>query len=225
MDKLRTSEIRRIELQIKDVEVNRRRAEDTIKRIKSSTVGDSFFISKTLDKNKEIVESSVGAIEELEKKVISIQRGELDDFLREEVKNTTEKFIKDQGEKEKEKNTKARQNVILKKQSWDRDKEGYREDRKAIDYNKQYMYMMRVVSSLPDYLQSNLNNMPGNKGYIFRGVWFMGYLPEEYGQPTIMFEKKGHVKLIHEYRKDFYFLWERDGRSKKLISKKQRRSL
>jgi hypothetical protein len=223
MDKLRTSEIRRIELQIKDIEVNRRRAEDTLKRIRAMTVGDSNFISRTVEKNKEVSERSFGDIEDLKNRIISIQRGDLDDSLREVVKNTTNKFIKDHTEKEKEKKTKAQQNSVLKTQSWSRDKEGYQEDRKLRDADKQYMYMLKVVNSLPDYLKSNLSNMPGNKGYIYRGVWFMGYLPEEYGQPTLMFERKGHLNLIHEYKKDVYLLWERDGRSKKLLSKTQRR--
>jgi len=225
MEKLRTSEIRRLELQIKDIEASRRHAEETIQRLRASTIGDNNFMTKTLGKNKEIINSSAGGIEEIENKIKAVQQGELDDSLREQVKNTTDKFIKDNEEKEKEKKTKALQNKILKEQSWARNKEVYSEDRKTRDYQKQYQYMLKVANGLPDYLRVNLMKMPNNKGYIYRGVWFMGYLYEERGQPTLMFEKKGRANLIHEYRKDVYMLWERDGKSKKLISRTARRQI
>jgi hypothetical protein len=55
VEKLRIREIRRIELLIKDVDTRKRRSEETIQRIRASTVGDPTFIAKTLEKNREIV--------------------------------------------------------------------------------------------------------------------------------------------------------------------------
>ena len=101
MEKLRTSEIRRLELQIKDIETNRRHAEETIKRLKASTIGDNNFMTKTLGKNKETIENSTGDIEEIENKIKSVQRGEMDDSLQTQVKNFTDKFIKDNEAKKK----------------------------------------------------------------------------------------------------------------------------
>ena len=223
MEKLRTSEIRRLELQIKDIETNRRHAEETIKRLKASTIGDNNFMTKTLGKNKETIENSTGDIEEIENKIKSVQRGEMDDSLQTQVKNFTDKFIKDNEAKKKEKKDKAIEHKTLKEQSWVKNKEVYSEDRKAKYYPKQYEYMLKVSNGLPHYLLKNLSQMPWNKGYIHRDVWFMGHLREEQGQPILMFEKKGHVNLIHEYRQDVYMLWERDGKSKYLISKTARR--
>jgi hypothetical protein len=223
VEKLRIREIRRIELLIKDVDTRKRRSEETIQRIRASTVGDPTFIAKTLEKNREIVENSSYEIDDLKMKIISVQRGECDEELLSTIKSTTEKIKSIQTEKETEKRNKYKQDEIKKKKSWEKTKEGYDDDRKIRDYKKSYDYFVRISNSLPDYLLSNLKNMPCNKGYIFKGVWFMGYLPEEYGQSTVLFEKQGQTNLIHEYKKDVYLLWERDGRHKKLLSKTFRR--
>jgi hypothetical protein len=225
VDKLRVSEIRRIELLIKDAENRKKRAEDTLQRIRASTVGDHNFIAKTIEKSKDAISSSTFEIDDLKYRILNVNRGELDDELIQSIKETTEKLNSKQAEKNNEKKTKFKQNEILKKQSWARNKEDYAGDRNFKDHQKHYDYMMRISNSLPDYLYSNLKNMPCNKGYIYKGVWFMGHLPEEYGQPTILFEKQGHTNLMHEYKKDCYLLWEREGRNKRLISKTARRSI
>lgn len=225
VDKLRVSEIRRIDLLIKDAENRKKRAEDTLQRIRASTVGDPTFIKKTIDKNKECIDGSNVEIDELKDRIISVNRGEYDDELLSKIKQTTEKLKSKQVEKETEKKIKATHNNILKNNSRIRDKENYNDDRNIRDYKKCYDYMIRISNSLPDYLYSNLKNMPCNKGYIFKGMWFMGHLPEEHGQSTVMFEKQGHTNLMHEYKKDYYLLWERDGRNKKLLSKTMRRKV
>jgi len=55
------------------------------------------------------------------------------------------------------------------------------------------------VARLPPNIKENLENMPNNKGYIFRGIYFFGKnLPEE-KEPVIMFEKVYNKFYIHKF--------------------------
>jgi len=83
----------------------------------------------------------------------------------------------------------------------------------------------QIGDSLPENMINNLRDMPNNKGYIWKGCWFLGNLNKEYGQPQIMFEKlRGGVLRIHEYTSTEYRLYEKKGADKKiLISRKKRK--
>ena len=64
-----------------------------------------------------------------------------------------------------------------------------------------YRYYTRVVDELPSYMAKNLQEMPNNKGYYWRGVTFYGELPQESETcDTIIFEKKNNKLLIHQYK-------------------------
>jgi hypothetical protein len=66
---------------------------------------------------------------------------------------------------------------------------------------------------LPDYMRHNLDNMPNNKGYIWRGCMFFGKLEPEYDKPRILFEKlKGGDMKIHEFDKTHYTITEKKRR-------------
>jgi len=87
-----------------------------------------------------------------------------------------------------------------------------------------YKVFQRCDETLPDYMRTNLKEMPNNKGYIWRGCWFLGDKKAEKGQPMILFEKiKGGILLIHEYDSSEYRLFQKKGKDKKtLVSKKAR---
>lgn len=92
---------------------------------------------------------------------------------------------------------------------------------KEYDYHfKQYC---RAIESLPDYYQTNLKDMPNNKGYIWRGMWFLGEKAPERNQPLILFEKNRGVMHIHEYDRNEYRLYEKIGKDKKTLLKCERR--
>ena len=92
------------------------------------------------------------------------------------------------------------------------------------DMRYAYKYFNNVCDSLPDYMKKNLPEMPNNKGYIWRGVYFYGYLPERPG-PCVMFEKKkGGILVIHEYIENEYRRYEKMGKErKKLVHKEPRK--
>jgi hypothetical protein len=82
----------------------------------------------------------------------------------------------------------------------------------------------KANETLPNYIKTNLADMPGNKGYIWRDCWFFGRKPDEYGQPIVMFEKKkGSIMYIHEIYPHEHKIFEKIGKERKtLISTKIR---
>jgi hypothetical protein len=57
----------------------------------------------------------------------------------------------------------------------------------------------QIDREMPDYMRSSLRRMPNNKGYIYRGVRYYGYLPPENTSMTTLFERVKGIQYIHEY--------------------------
>lgn len=81
-----------------------------------------------------------------------------------------------------------------------------------------YTHYLKAIDTLPDYMINNLAEMPGNKGYSWKGVWFFGELPNERNQPIVVFEKCGKdVTKIHEIDGHEYRIFEKIGKDKKKL--------
>lgn len=85
------------------------------------------------------------------------------------------------------------------------------------EIRRAYKYFTSVSESLPDYLSKKLKQMPNNKGYIWRGIYFYGEKPCEKNRPMTMFEKHKGVLMIHEWHANKYQLWKKEGDSKKVL--------
>lgn len=81
-----------------------------------------------------------------------------------------------------------------------------RKDDRMLQYQmkKEWEWLCRQDEKLPDYIRSNLQKMPNNKGYIFKGIWYFGVLPTENKDLLVMFERPmgGDRQLIHEIYKN-----------------------
>jgi len=91
---------------------------------------------------------------------------------------------------------------------------------------KEYEWLCRQDERLPDYIRTNLQKMPNNKGYIFRGIHYYGALPAEKNNDLlIMFERPPGVAdmLIHEIKRGHYYkiLQKSKNGSNVLISEKK----
>jgi hypothetical protein len=67
--------------------------------------------------------------------------------------------------------------------------------------NREYQYLLKIDQSLPGHIRKNLESMPNNKGYIWRGVHYYGHLPvPSHENPDIwfMYEKYKNDLYIHE---------------------------
>jgi len=80
----------------------------------------------------------------------------------------------------------------------------YRKERRGDRWDKRkfgiYLRKFQYAGeSLPPYIRENLRNMPNNKGYVWRGVYFYGDKLPERGEPSVVFEKnRGGGLLIRK---------------------------
>ena len=92
--------------------------------------------------------------------------------------------------------------------------------------DRSYRHFIKASAQFPDYLLKKLKNMPDNKGYIWKGIWFLGYKPSKQTYPIRMFERTyDKMLLIHEYTKTHYRVYEKKPRSyrQKLIFEKKKK--
>lgn len=69
------------------------------------------------------------------------------------------------------------------------------------EMNRVYERMIRIDEDMPPYMKQALDNMPANKGYIYKGVWYFGHIPvsKEDERYLTMFERIKGIQYIHEY--------------------------
>ena len=105
---------------------------------------------------------------------------------------------------------------------------GERKIRYAIKTQKRnmrygYKHFCRTENSLPDYMRRNLKNMPNNKGYIWKSVYYYGHQPANENEPTFLFEKKYGTLYIHEYTHNEYFYFSKEKNGPKVLLKHEER--
>lgn len=80
---------------------------------------------------------------------------------------------------------------------------------------REWNWVCRMDSYLPNYMRDNLKRMANNKGYIWKGIHYYGIRPAEHAKDiTTMFEKHNHVQIIHEYGPNFYRIFEKADKNK-----------
>lgn len=74
---------------------------------------------------------------------------------------------------------------------------------------KEWDWLCNQDEKLPDYIRTNLQKMPNNKGYIWKKIWYFGFLPAEKksNDILIMFERPLGMSdmLIHEIKRGHYY--------------------
>lgn len=98
---------------------------------------------------------------------------------------------------------------------FEQDKKEKRKERiLAHQIKKEWEWLCKQDENLPSYIRSNLENMPNNKGYIWKGIWYFGHQPEEDKRNLIMFERQGKDLFVHEichYKYHRVFKRQKDG--------------
>ena len=218
MIKLRIEEKNKIKIEIKDLLFLNERDEDTIQNIKK--LANNTFNTNKIDSLKNNITERKENIIKIEKRLLDLSSGVLDDELQNIIKSSTkiinEKYQasqnkKNQKKKEKEQDSKISQKYYKDTRQNDRE---FRYYNKGVDRETKYYY--KKLSTIPDYMIKNLKTMPNNKGYIWRGIYCYGDKPSQDNNHTILFEKRKGVLTIHEWirGKDF---------TQYIISEKQQR--
>jgi hypothetical protein len=210
----------KIIIDIRDAELFLTRSKETIQRIKTSQMGE-VYIRNQIDKLKDGIIQKDLFLNELREELVNLAAGCLDEDINQEYKDNEKKFKKQKLESAKNKAIK-KEALIEKKQVSENYWKGIisaSRDHKQKDRDVKYAfkYSNSVNDSLPEYMKNNLEEMPNNKGYIWRGVYFYGYLREQQG-PRVMFEKqRGGILVIHEYTDREYKRYEKKGKERKIL--------
>jgi hypothetical protein len=221
MNNLRLSEKNKVKLQIKNIEQQIQIDNNNINYRKKKLRADDIFnlnqIQKFIQKNEKRNEE----LTNLKDRLNRIQNGEFDDeFIKIQQNN---KVIAENKEMIK-KNKKIE---IIRKKELNKQKlqEYYNKEKKNNRQNRisekemyrSYNYYIKCVDSIPSYIDKKLQNMPNNKGYIWRGVHCYGYNKSEINKPRLMFEKKNNIHITHEKYNNRYKIWHKDSNNRKKL--------
>jgi hypothetical protein len=199
------------------------RYEETLENLRKLNLSKELHQQKQeeLENNVKRLENQI--LEEREKERC-YTTGELDRKINEELSKNSKAHAERRSEIKKKK-VEIQKEDDSKKEKMSNKK--YKNDDRNIakDHNYYYRLFQKAQETLPQYIRSNLAEMPGNKGYIWRDCWFFGDNEAERGQPTIMFEKrKGGILYIHEIDNYEHRIFEKNGKEKKrLISTRKKK--
>lgn len=222
MEQLRIAERNIVRNDIKSIESTIKRNKETIERLKSQDKSD--FNLKQIEKIKNILKDSEQKLSSLDERLNDISSGKLDSELTKKINTTNNNLLNKQQvaenkNKQKQETKKKEEKIHLDIEYRNRKREG------VTDYTlqKETDKFIRDCESIPDYILQNLEEMPNNKGYIWKGIMCYGKKPRE-SNTVIMFEKcKGGILKIYETTRTTYTLYEKVGKNQKqLVYKKER---
>ena len=226
MEARRLSERNKIRNKIREITKYIETDTNTIKRLRFLQTNIEFNkkqIEKLTDKNqnREVL------LEELKERIEDLDLGKLDEELereyletqREVKKKDNEAMKKKQDLKDMKKADKEKADIRRKTNIQESREERFR--KREVDKGERYFF--KLCESIPDYMLKKLENMPSNKGYIWRGVCCFGNLPPEMERKTVLFERVKGVLYIHEWYEDVIEIWEKPERSRKILISRTKR--
>jgi hypothetical protein len=223
MDKLRLNERNTIKNNIKQVETVIKKTRDTIERLSSQA--NSEFNKTQISKLQIVVKENEEKLLTLNNRYDDVSSGLLDDELRKSNDKTKQVAKNKQLENEKKVKEKNQKKLDDKEILDTEYKSRRREGMSDYQMQKETDRFFRNLESIPDYILQNLKDMPGNKGYIWKGIWCFGEKPAE-SEDIILFEKHKGVLKIHEITRTYRKVYEKIGKGPKtLISSEVRKPI
>ncbi len=205
MDKIRISESNRLKNKHREIEGYIRLNQNAIVRLRKCTTSIEFN-KERISKLKQQIATLETELEDVKERKRKLELGELDKELASTFKKDTDIERTKTAEKRQKKILEAqdkKERSIKSRAYWDRTMKAGRSERyEQRSANRGYDYLLRVHNSLPQYIRQNLQKMPNNKGYIWRGVHYYGHKEPE-GNKCVLFESKRGVLHIHEWSEDW----------------------
>lgn len=199
---------------------------DTIGRLKNSDMSDDY-IKNQIELLHSKIKTNKDLVDEYEIKLQDLQSGLMDEMINNEYEsnnNTRNENDLESRKKKDKKKEKAKEDERVSRQyskNIINASRSYRYSKK--DHKYAYRYYMKVVSQVPEWMKKDLNKMPNNKAYLWRGVTFYGRKKDTKG-PRVTTEKKKGYQIIHEYNKNLCKTYEKQNKQKKkLVSVKKLR--
>ena len=227
MEELRIREKNIINIRIRELNSYISKNEDTLKRLNSQAI--TSFVTNQINKIEVTIQEYTRELESLKEKLANIISGNLDSVIKQYADNNksviTKKSDEKMAQKIEEKNIKKAKEQENLQKSYSMNRTRNNREPSEWEMEKEYSRYCRLCDSIPEYILRNLKEMPGNKGYIWKGLWCFGQLKEEPHQPMILFEKlRNDIMHIHEIDKDFRKIYEKQGKNGRrvLISTEKR---
>lgn len=212
MDKLRLTEKNRISNEIKTVDVSLKRSQATLDRLKGQDL--SVFTKTQIEKLSTLVGEYKLKTEELQQRIVDVGAGKLDSELYNSNSNviqTIQKKDEVTKRKKKEKEDEKKNDSELLKKHYEKTK---RYEFSESFWEKEERRYYKNCDSLPQWIRDKLKDMPSNKGYIWRDLWFFGDKPVPFSKYCTMFESlKGGITIIHEIDANYHKVYEKVGRN------------
>ena len=231
MNKNRLSYKNKLVEDIKQIGLTLERDLSSIIKLKNSKF-DIVFIENSVNKiNEKIVEKN-NRKKELEKELVDLESGVLDDKLNDEYKKNKIAITIKNDEIQKKKHIIA----VQKADDVERSKIQQQHSREINNSIKQGIRDVKYyerkffsyVESLPPYIERNLGEMQNNKGYLWKGIMFFGKLrvnskeSDNDSQELMVFDKQNKdLLIIHEWTKDEYSVYKKIGKNPKTIMSKK----
>lgn len=221
MDKTRRYYSNRLEAEVRTIQGYVTRNKATIRRFREQ--GDAT-ISQRIDSLKEKIEEQENEIKEKTLEANEIRAGLRDAEIISKTKTTQKETKSKHNETMRLKKEKTLENTKRKEisESYYQAQLQSNRNERQLDRDMKYHYRRfeKICSGIPSYIERNLNDMPHNKGYIWRGIWLFGKKKAEYNRPQLMFERKTKtLLLIHEYDRYEMRLYEKHGKNKRVLVK------
>jgi len=186
--------------------------------------GATSFVLAQVDKITQRNENRRKEIETLTQRSEDICSGLLDEDIQREMSDAKKKIMADNELMIAKKNRLREQQKIASDKSkrfYQKTASADRENRfREKDMQRAYNQYLNIVATIPEYISKNLEEMPNNKGYLWRGVQCYGKKDEASNSSNslILFEKqKGGLLVIHENTPTEYKIFHKKGKDKKVL--------
>jgi hypothetical protein len=191
--------------------------------------GETPFVMAQINKVETRNNIKIIDIENLNIRLKHINMGHLDnEFLSEIQQNKIDQdthksyIINKRLEQSKIKEAKSK----ISQDFYKKTAQGDRETKWSVkNIEKTYQHFLRTNDSIPQYILRNLEDMPNNKGYIWKGIICLGELPEETKYPLTLFERQKGLLIIHEWTYTEYKIFHKKDKDKKVLFSSQIRKV
>ena len=203
MEKFRLAEKNKVLSEIKLIESLIKRSRESVDRLKGQE--DSVFTRTQISKLSTGISDHESRLAELQQKQIDISAGKLDEEIRNENENLLNKIQKKEevtNRKKKDKEDEKKNDSELLKKHYEKTN---RYEFSESFWEKEERRYYKNCDSLPQWIRDKLKELPSNKGYIWRDLWFFGEKYVPFTKNGTMFENlKGGSTIIHEIDADYH---------------------
>jgi hypothetical protein len=199
----RISQRNKITLEIKNAKSLIDKNTQTISKLRKLPTSD--FNTMQINKLKDQTNSKKESIALLEKQMVDLNSGKLDDQIANEIEENAKRVNLISAKKKSNDSLIAKQNST-NFQEMEKHRTDFNSDTRHNKYietsmQKSYDYFQKISNSIPDYVSRQLDKLPNNHGVIWRDVFFYGKLPDNGGSHIMHESTSKSVTKIHEWNR------------------------